>query len=107
MPQIKGFELVGEFVGDDFGCGTECNDEDCILGLFAGFFEELIAFFEGVFGRADDSFDAGCVVEKIVSDSETGKLPFDHDNIFIGPECSDLPKNLSSKLVILTIGIGS
>ena len=45
MPQIKGFELVGEFVGDDFGCGTECNDEDCILGLFAGFFEELIAFF--------------------------------------------------------------
>ena len=71
MPQIKGFELVGEFVGDDFGCGTECNDEDCILGLFAGFFEELIAFFEGVFGRADDSFDAGCVVEKIVSDSET------------------------------------
>ena len=75
--------------------------------LFAGFFEDLIAFFEGVFGRADDSFDAGCVVEKIVSDSETGKLPFDHDNIFIGPECSDLPKNLSSKLVILTIGIGS
>ena len=70
-------------------------------------FEELIAFLEGVFGRADDSFDAGCVVEKIVSDSETGKLPFDHDNIFIGPECSDLPKNLSSKLVILTIGIGS
>ena len=48
MPQIKGFELVGEFVGDDFGCGTECNDEDCILGLFAGFFEDLIAFFEGV-----------------------------------------------------------
>ena len=76
MPQIKGFELVGEFIGDDFGRGTECNDEDCALGLFAGFFDDQIAFFKGIFGRANDSFDAGCVVEKIVSDSETGKFPF-------------------------------
>ena len=45
MPQIEGFELVGEFVSDDFGRGTECNDEDCALGLFAGFFDDQIAFF--------------------------------------------------------------
>ena len=107
MPQIKGFELVGEFIGDDFGRGTECNDEDCALGLFAGFFDDQIAFFKGIFGRANDSFDAGCVVEKIVSDSETGKFPFNHDNIFIGPERSDLAENLNGHHIVPMVGIRS
>lgn len=99
--------MVGEFIGDDFGRGTECNDEDCALGLFAGFFDDQIAFFKGIFGRANDSFDAGCVVEKIVSDSETGKFPFNHDNIFIGPERSDLAENLNGHHIVPMVGIRS